>query len=178
MRVREHRDEAHGLPDLLLYDALVNDGILLQQDGSFLAAWSFRGPDMASATHAEMAALSARLNGILRLGSGWMIQCDAIRSLAPEYPDQGAFPNTATRVIDDERRQQFMAEGAHYESNYFLALTYLPPLEREEKMAGWVFDGKAEKTGAAKNALSRFAAKVAAFEDTFKTLFPAERLRM
>ena len=85
MRVTEHRIKAHGLPDLLLYDSLIDDGLLLQQDGSLLAAWSFRGPDMASATHAEMAALSARLNGILRLGSGWMIQCDAIRSLAPEY---------------------------------------------------------------------------------------------
>src|SRR5207302_910870 len=112
MRVTEHRIKAHGLPDLLLYDSLIDDGVLLQQDGSLLAAWSFRGPDMASATHAEMAALSARLNGILRLGSGWMI------------------------------------------------------------------DGKAEKTGAAKHALTRFTAKVAAFEETFKTLVPVERLRI
>src|SRR5216684_558510 len=177
MQVTEHRSKAHGLADLLLYDALIDDGILLQQDGSLLAAWSFRGPDTASATHAEMAALSARLNGILRLGSGWMIQCDAIRSLAPEYPDQGAFPDTATRVIDDERRQQFMAEGAHYESNYFLTLTYLPALENEEKISGWVFDGTNETTGGAARALARFKTKVAAFEDTFKCLFPVERLR-
>lgn len=177
MQVTEHRYKAHGLADLLLYDALIDDGILLQQDGSLLAAWSFRGPDTASATHAEMAALSARLNGILRLGSGWMIQCDAIRSLAPEYPDQGAFPDTATRIIDDERRQQFMAEGSHYESNYFLALTYLPALENEEKISGWVFDGKNETTGGAARALARFKTKIAAFEDTFKCLFPVERLR-
>jgi type IV secretory pathway VirB4 component len=177
MYVAEHRTHAQGLADLLLYDALVDDGVLLQQDGSLLAAWSFRGPDMASATHAEMAALSARLNGILRLGNGWMVQCDAIRSLAPGYPERGAFPDTATRVIDDERRQQFMAEGAHYESNYFLVLTYLPPLENEEKVAGWVFDGKKDRTGAATRALARFKAKVAAFEDTFKCLFVAERLR-
>lgn len=176
MHITEHRTKVHGLPDLLLYEALVDDGILLQQDGSLLAAWSFRGPDMASATHTEMAALSARLNGILRLGSGWMIQCDALRSLAPDYPDQGAFADTATRIIDDERREQFMAEGSHYESEYFLTLTYLPPLETEEKVSGWLFEGKKQTAGTASRALARFKAKIAAFEDTFKALFPVERL--
>lgn len=109
MQVTEHRTHARGLADLLLYHALVDDGILLQQDGSLLAAWSYRGPDTMSASDAEMAALSARLNSVLRLGSGWMVQCDAIRSQAPGYPDVGAFPDPITRVIDDERRQQFTA---------------------------------------------------------------------
>src|SRR5215218_4562557 len=108
MQLVEHRIHAQGLADLLLYDALVDDGILLLQDGALLAAWSFRGPDMASATHSEMAALSARLNNVLRLGSGWMVHCDAIRSRAPEYPESGAFPDAATRIVDEERRQQFL----------------------------------------------------------------------
>src|SRR5436309_3936646 len=105
MQFVEHRIQPRGLADLLLYDAMIEDGILLQQDGSLLAAWSFRGPDMASASHSEMTALSARLNAILRLGTGWMVQCDAIRSRAPEYPDGGAFPDPTTQVIDEERRQ-------------------------------------------------------------------------
>ena len=79
MRITEHRDRARGLADLLLYDALIEDGILLQQDGSLMAAWSYRGPDTMSASAAEMEALSARFNSVLRLGSGWMVQCDAIR---------------------------------------------------------------------------------------------------
>ena len=109
-----------GLADLLLYDALIDDGVLLLQDGALLAGWSFRGPDMASATHAEMATLCARLSSILRLGSGWMIQCDGIRSLAPGYREERYFPDLATRLIDAERREQFMAEGAHFKSDYFL----------------------------------------------------------
>ncbi len=83
MKLTEHRRIAQGLADLLLYAAVIDDGVLLLQDGALMAAWSFRGPDMASATHQEMAALSARLNSILRLGSGWMVHCDAIRSCAP-----------------------------------------------------------------------------------------------
>ena len=87
-----------------------------------------------SAAAAEMDALSARLNSVLRLGSGWMIQCDAIRSMAPGYPEHGAFPDPITRVIDDERRQQFMQEGAHFESEYFLTLTY--PAARRDGATG------------------------------------------
>jgi hypothetical protein len=59
MRITEHRSRARGLADLLLPFALIEDGILLQQDGSLLAGWSFRGPDMHSATHSEMHALTA-----------------------------------------------------------------------------------------------------------------------
>ena len=73
MQITQHRSKARGLADLLLPFALIEDGILLQQDGSLLAGWSYRGPDMHSATHAEMHALTMRLNSILRLGSGWML---------------------------------------------------------------------------------------------------------
>ncbi len=83
MQRNEHRKSPRGLADLLLPYALIEDGILLQQDGSLLAGWSYRGPDMMSASASEMAALSARLNQCLRLGSGWMVHCDAIRSEAP-----------------------------------------------------------------------------------------------
>jgi type IV secretion system protein TrbE len=176
VQLTEHRVRTRGAADLLLYDTLVEDGILLQQDGSLLAAWSFRGPDMASATHAEMAALSARLNNVIRLGSGWMLQCDAIRSQAPEYPSVGAFPDTTTRIIDDERRQQFMAEGSHFETEHFLTLTYLPPLENEEKVRGWMFEGREKQEGAADRALARFKAKIASFEDVFRSLFQVQRL--
>lgn len=67
MKLAENRSRIQGLADLLLYDSMVDDGVLLLQDGAMLAAWSFRGPDMASATHSEMGALSARLNSVLRL---------------------------------------------------------------------------------------------------------------
>jgi len=179
MQRNEHRRNPRGLADLLLAYALIDDGILLQQDGSLLAGWSYRGPDMMSAAAAEMDALSARLNHVLRLGSGWMVQCDAIRSHAPGYPDHGAFPDPVSRVIDDERRQQFMDEGAHFESEYFLTLTYLPPPEVEERAKGWLFEGRGaydSKKTAARH-LERFRVKVDMFENVFGQLFQTERLK-
>lgn len=176
MHLTEHR-RAQGLADLLLYDSLVEDGVMLLQDGALMAAWSFRGPDMASATHSEMAALSARLNSILKLGTGWMIQCDAIRSRAPGYPAPGAFPDPVTALIDEERRQQFSAEGAHYESEYFLCLTYLPPEQAEEKIKGWMFEGEQRSKSPAQKALDYFRNRIDSFGDVFASLLQAERLK-
>jgi type IV secretion system protein VirB4 len=157
---------------------MIDDGILLQQDGSLLAGWTYRGPDMMSALAVEMDALSARLNSALRLGSGWMVQCDAIRSRAPGYPDRGAFPDAISRLIDDERRQQFMQEGAHFESEYFLTLTYLPPFETEERVRGWMFEGHRGNSSsrAADQILGRFRSRLDAFENIFGQLFQTERL--
>jgi len=173
----EHRRHAVGLADLLLYDSLIEDGVLLLHDGGLLAGWKFRGPDLGSATHGEMAALSARLGAILRLGSGWMVKCDSIRSQAPGYPEKQRFPDSITRIIDDERREQFMAEGAHFESDYFLTLTYLPPIAREEKVKGWMFEGMKGRQASAARILEQFKSRIAAFEDVFKSLFTATRLK-
>jgi type IV secretory pathway VirB4 component len=49
------RRQPEGLADLLFWFGLVDEGIVLQRDGSFLAAWEYRGPDLQSSTHAEMA---------------------------------------------------------------------------------------------------------------------------
>ena len=173
----EHRRHAVGLGDLLLYDSLVEDGILLLHDGALLAGWQFRGPDLGSATNAEMATLSARLGGILKLGSGWMVKCDSIRSQAPGYPERQQFPDSITRIIDDERREQFMAERAHFESEYFLTLTYLPPVAREETVKGWMFEGMKGKQGDAVRVLEHFKVRITAFEDVFRSLFSATRLK-
>jgi type IV secretion/conjugal transfer VirB4 family ATPase len=178
MQLTEHRMRARGLADLLLPFAMIEDGILLQQDGSLVAGWSYRGPDMHSATHAEMDALTQRFNSVLRLGSGWMLHADLVRSRAPGYAQVGAFPHVVTRVIDEERRRQFMGEGVHFESEHFLTLTYLPPVENEERIKGWMFEGlSARSTGVANQILDRFRSRVEMFENVFGALFRVERLR-
>ena len=75
----ETRKQPQGLADLLLWFGLVDDGIVLQRDGSLLAAWQYRGPDLQSATHAEMAAIARRLNRII---SSWQ-QLDDSGRLVP-----------------------------------------------------------------------------------------------
>ena len=177
----ETRQQPIGLADLLLWFGLVDDGIVLQRDGSLLAAWQYRGPDLQSATHAEMAAIARRLNRILRLGSGWMIQVDSFRSFSSGYSPEGAFPDHVTALIDRERREQFVLEGSHFENEYFLALTYMPPIAASEKLQGFMMSGsrseKNEGTNAGAEALRFFKAKIRHFEDVFAGQFPVSRLK-
>jgi type IV secretory pathway VirB4 component len=71
--------------------------VVLQRDGSLLAAWQYRGPDLHSATHAEMAAIARRLNRIFRLGRSWMIQVDSFRANSSGYPSRSSAASSECR---------------------------------------------------------------------------------
>ena len=175
------RRQPEGLADLLLWFGLVDEGIVLQRDGSLLAAWEYRGPDLQSSTHAEMASYARRLNRVLRLGSGWMVQVDAFRSFsAGDYPD-GSFPDAVTALIDRERREQFSQEGSHFENEYFLALTYMPPLAATERLRGFMMSGGDSHNGHTEDlgteALHYFKSRIRQFEEVFAAQFPVSRLK-
>jgi type IV secretory pathway TrbD component len=64
--------------------ALVANGVILLKDGSLMAGWYFAGPDSESSTDAERNEVSRQINTVLsRLGSGWMIQVEAVRVRHP-----------------------------------------------------------------------------------------------
>ena len=137
------RDKAAGLSDLLNWGALIDDGIILQKDGSLMAGFYYRGNDINSSTETERNVLRAKVNSILaRLGSGWMAHIDGLRISSNSYPESSKsyFPDEVTRNIDAERRDQYQKEGAHYESVYVLMLTYLPPLNASSKVEAMMID--------------------------------------
>lgn len=61
MSLREYRSKAAYLADFLPWAALVGEGVVLNKDGSFQRTARFRGPDLDSATPAELVATTARL---------------------------------------------------------------------------------------------------------------------
>lgn len=150
MSLREYRSRAAALPDFLPWAALVAPGVVLNKDGAFQRTLRFRGPDLDSATPAELVAVTARLNNVLRrLGSGWAIFVEAQRVPALAYPDS-SFPDPVSALVDRERAEQFREAGAHFESGYFLTLVWLPPAQSATRAESWLFEGKAEQqTGAA-----------------------------
>jgi type IV secretion system protein VirB4 len=176
VRINEHRDKPRGLADLLLADAMVEDGIMLQADGSLLAAWSYRGPDLAAAGPDHLNALVSRLSRALKLGSGWMIHCDVIRSAVRGYMPQGAFADPVSALIDEERRAQFTGAGEQYESRYYITLTYLPPRQGEEKIIAWFSNSTSNLDDIAATHLARFKQRVDAFESVLGQI-NAKRLR-
>ncbi|WP_319798414.1 conjugal transfer protein TrbE [Nitrobacter sp.] len=142
MSLREYRDRAAYLADFLPWAALVAEGVVLNKDGSFQRTARFRGPDLDSATPAELVGITARLNNALRrLGSGWAIFVEAQRVPALDYPDS-VFPDPASALVDRERREQFREAGAHFESFYYLTLLWLPPAEDAARAEGWLYEGR------------------------------------
>ena len=98
-RLREHRSEAAGLADLLNWGFMVEDGVVLQKDGSLLAGYQYRGPDLNASTAEELSAVSRHLNdALLPFADGWMFHVDAIRRPASAYPP-GVFPDPITQLI-------------------------------------------------------------------------------
>jgi type IV secretion system protein VirB4 len=176
--LREFRTKMKGYPDLLVYAAVIDDGVILNKDGSMMAAWSYRGNDLDSASMLELDALSQRVNSALkRRGSGWMMHVDAIRVPARDYASESAFPDRTTALIDQERRAQYEAEGAHFETHYIMCVTYLPPLDNEDKLTNMLIEGdKVEETSAART-MRTFTTTLQDIEDNVGSHLRLTRLR-
>ncbi len=144
MNLAEYRHNPQRLADFLPWAALVGRGVILNKDGSFQRTARFRGPDLDSATPAELVAITGRLNNALRrLGSGWAIFVEAQRRPARDYPDS-LFPDPVSELVDAERRAQFEEEGAHFESAYLLTLVWLPPADDAARAESWLYENRAD----------------------------------
>jgi type IV secretion system protein VirB4 len=136
-----HRNKPSSLADFLPWAALVAPGIVLNKDGSFQRTARFRGPDLESATPAELVGVTARLNNALRrLGSGWAIFVEASRFPARGYP-ASTFPDPVSTLVEAERAAQFEEEGAHFESAYYLTFVFLPPPEEAARAESFLYEG-------------------------------------
>ena len=62
LRLDQHRSKAMGFADLLVYAAVVEDGVIVGKNGSLMAAWVFCGDDTASSTEIERERVSFRIN--------------------------------------------------------------------------------------------------------------------
>ena len=143
LNLREYRLKIKGLPDLLNYAMLIDRGVILNKDGSFLTGYRFYGPDLEAAGDTEMAALSNQISAAItrNLGSGWILNVDAIRIDATDYPEC-QFPHPVLQLIEDERKQQYRLEGAHYVTEYRLFLTYLPPPDIDARFVAILKEGE------------------------------------
>jgi len=173
LALREYRRRADRLADHLPWAALVAPGVVLNKDGSFQRTFAFRGPDLESATEAELVGTCARANNVLkRFGSGWALFFEADRRAALGYP-ASTFPDAASWMVDEERRATFEAEGAHYESRYFLTLTYLPQADAGDTAGrSLVDDDKSNEGRDWRAALGSFVAETDRVLDLFAAFMP------
>ncbi len=173
LNLAEYRSRADRLADFLPWAALVAPGVVLNKDGSFQRSFAFRGPDLESATDAELMAVCARANNVLmRFGSGWALFFEAERQEALGYPD-GHFPDPASWLVDEERRAGFESAGAHFESCFHMTFTWLPPVDAEDVANRTLIDRPAaqEATGWREH-LSTFLTETNRALDLFADFMP------
>ena len=184
LNLREYRRTSKLLADYLPWAALIAPGIVLNKDGSFQRSFRFRGPDLESATEAELVATCARLNNVFRrLGSGWALFVEAERLPAPGYP-AATFPDPLSWAIDEERRALFepeldlgsdakSAQRPHHESIYHLTLLYLPPEDRVNRAEQALLDRPRAGQGlVGRDYLAFFTAESCRIQDLLSGLMP------
>ena len=145
LNLAEYRKRPSLLADYLPWACLVAPGVILNKDGSFQRSARFRGPDLESATEAELVATCARINNVLRrLGSGWALFFEAERHPARDYP-HADFPDPVSRLVDEERRAAFEQSGALFESAYMITFVNLPPAETVGRAEQFLIETADEK---------------------------------
>jgi type IV secretion/conjugal transfer VirB4 family ATPase len=176
LKVGEYRSRADRLADHLPWAALVAPGIVLNKDGSFQRTLRFRGPDLESATEAELVSVSARVNNVLkRFGSGWALFFDAERVEALGYPES-AFPDQASWLVDRERQASFEGERDHFESRYHLTLLWLPPPDSQASAERAMIErSSGERRRDWREALSSFVAETDRAFDLLSGFMPDVR---
>lgn len=159
----------YGVSDLLLYSKFVSPGVILNTDGSFLKSFWFRGQDLDSSTDDELAYMSHYINmAMCRLGNGWTIHLDCIRRESSGYikTKDCHFTDATSFLIDEERRFEYNLEATHYENDYIINFTWLPPSDLSSKL-GIVFLQKDQKS---KKNIVNYADYLDSFKDNINSI--------
>src|SRR5207237_8955956 len=152
-------------------------GVILQKDGSLVAGWKCRGPDVTAPTPQELNALSRHLNdALLGFGDDWMFHADAVRRPAVSYA-ASVFPDGATQIIDDERRASYNARASRqYETDYFLLVTHWPAPDAISRFNAFFVQGADRSHVEWSNVLGTFAEALNTIDDRLSGSLKLERL--
>ncbi len=124
------RMSTEGLGDLLGWAFLIDDGIVLMKDGSFLSGFELDPPDLETTTTAQANRVADTVHDMLMLlGEGYGVEVNTRRSYYAEYPIAGnqSFPTDSLRIMERERQKQFHEIGSHYSLHHTILFTYTPP---------------------------------------------------
>lgn len=134
----QFKDKPNQFSNLLPWLVVGYDGTILQKDGLLSKVVAFRGPDTGVASDVELQYLADRVNNILlKRQAKWAYHFEAQRFEIRDYV-KSEYDSLALKVIDNERAKMFTEKGKFYDSNYYITITYLPPKDRQAKLAKFV----------------------------------------
>ena len=182
--LEKYRSKNYGFADLLNYAAIPTDGVIINKNGSLMAAWAFRGPDIECVTKEDRNILSRRLNEFFaRFDSGWMVHVDAVRKEVPKYFPRYAshFPDRVSAAVDAERRAFFTGKGTMFDSMFIITFTYMPPATVTRRLDSFLYVSQKSKLNSYQKTvklLKEFNEKCGDIENRLRGLFDGvERLK-
>ena len=179
--LKKYRGQEKGFADLLNYAAVIDDGVILNKDGSLMAAWYYRGRDLATVSDSERNRISTHINAaFMRFGSEWCLHQDAIRVESREYPqpDESHFPDLVTRLIVKNAECVMKWRQRTTKISNVLTLTYLPEKSSQAKFGEMMFDDyNKQRTNAAEVALRHFNTAITDFTDRLSSIVSLYRLK-
>ena len=170
-----------GLQSLLQYALMVENGILLCKNGSFLVGYEVTTMDTDSSTDTELENFSASISSSLKnLGDGWILHFDCIRSSEDYYPtkSENFFPDEITQAIDDDRRNHFK-KGKHFRTSHYLFISWKPDVSTQKLNSFLYTDENQEKKkdDVGVNSLISFQKTLIEIEDRLKLSFKIDQLK-
>lgn len=181
MHIAAHRSAAPGTATLCPWHLLTHNGVVTDRRGTLLAGYYASPPDAASSTESEREHTAHAVNAaLLNFGTGTAMWSDVAVVPSHTYPDPALshFPDPISRAVDEERRRQFMAEGAHFENERALIFAYEPPGAATGRLAHMMYrHGEAARHNPQGAAAEAFALMLRRFEDQAGPLLRLRRMQ-
>lgn len=131
-RLQHLKRPTEGLGDLLGWAFLIDEGVILMKDGSFISGFELDPPDLETTTAAEANRATDTIHDMLMLlGEGYGIEMNVHRKHSTRYPIHGNpdFPTASLKAMEHERQRQYQKAGSHYALRRTVLFTYTPPRE-------------------------------------------------
>lgn len=144
--LKKFRKKKHYLYKLMPFAKIISPGIVVNKDGSMMATFVYRGPDLASAIVEYLGIITVQLNSIFSgLDTNWVLYMESQRRESIAYAEDTFFPDKITQAIDDERRKYFSSGDINFENKFYFTLYWMPPSDTEGKLKSLFFGESTKK---------------------------------
>ncbi len=125
---KERNPYERSFADMLPYDTMIDDGIMLLKDGSLMVSYEYAGEDTETVTESDMDSITSIVNmSLTKLGSGFTIVEDTMRIPVYNYFNtiETVWPSRFAEDLDKIREKEFL-QNVHYSSRYFFNIILTP----------------------------------------------------
>ena len=139
--IKEYDEDLSRLASFLPWLTMIEEGIIINKNGSLQATLSYRGQDLSSSTKAELVNVCARVNNALvKLKGHFTLHIEARREYDSFYVKSNV-NNIAGYIVEDEREKQFKDED-YLSSKFYMTILYTPEIEKKQKFKEFLIDNK------------------------------------